>query len=498
MNSQPPNIILICSDQHRAASLGAYGNSICRTPNLDRLAGQGVTFDRCFAQNPICMASRSTIMTGLLSRNHRVFNNNMTLSRLVPTLADICQTAGYRTVAVGKMHLTTHHDGVPTAPYYGFAQLDCVEDNQIGPYFEWALKNFPEYEGYLVGTLFNLPRNEAYWQGRRDYRKECLAAWEEYVKPLEISATCNWGFGHYSPLPAEAHHNTWITDRAIAQLQAHNPATPLLQWVSYVQPHAPLAPPEKYRRLYRPEDVDARIGTDLDEAMLPLHTRAARMYYKTFTEQDHRILRALYYASVTFVDEQIGRFLKAVEQKLDLRNTIILYLSDHGELLGDYSLYGKTAYHYDSCIRVPLLCRWDEHWPAGQRANAITELTDLTPTLLEAAGMKVDALMDGRSFVGVLTSPGTAARDSAFIESYGGLPEDPSPTPLTWARTIRSDRWRATFYPRSDYGELYDLQNDPHELRNLWREARCREVVNDHRRRLLERVVAAEFPLRQL
>ena len=110
---------------------------------------------------------------------------------------DVCAAAGYRTAAFGKMHLTPEDEGVPAAPHYGFQYLDCVGDNKLGAYLDWALENFPEYKGYILGTLFNLPRGD-------ELQKEVLAAREKFVKPHEISSTCNWGFGHYSPLPEEA------------------------------------------------------------------------------------------------------------------------------------------------------------------------------------------------------------------------------------------------------------------------------------------------------
>ncbi|MBI4025449.1 MAG: sulfatase-like hydrolase/transferase [Verrucomicrobia bacterium] len=495
----PPNIILICSDQHRADRIGAYGSRVCQTPNLDRLASEGVPFTRCYSQNPVCSASRSTIMTGWLSRNHRVLTNGPSLSRSIPTVADSLHGAGYRTAAFGKMHLTPHSAGAPQAPHYGFEHLECAEDSRIGPYLDWAIRTFPDYEGYLIGTLFNLPKEEAYWKGRRDFRKEYLQAREKFVKPLEISHTCNWGFGHYSPLPEAAHPNTWITNRAIAHLEAHDSKTPLLMWVSYVDPHNPFDPPKRFREMYRPEDVEACIGVDADESLLPPHTRAVRKYFKDFTEQDHRILRALYYGSITFMDEQIGRFLKALEQKLDMHNTLIVYLSDHGELLGDYGIYGKTAYHYDPCIRVPMIFRWSARWTAGRRESAIMELTDLAPTLLDAAGMKANTPMDGVSFAELLDGRANAPpRDHAFIESYAGAPEDPTPAPLTWAKTIRSSRWRATFYPGASHGELFDMESDPHELHNLWLDPKCREVIEEHRKLLLDRLMLADYPVRRL
>jgi len=180
-----------------------------------------------------------------------------------------------------------------------------------------------------------------------------------------------------------------------------------------------------------------------------------------------------------------------------MENTIVVYTSDHGEILGDHGICGKCAYHYDSCIRVPMICRWDGHWAAGSRQEEIVESTDLPATLLAAAGVEHDVVMEGRSFEPLLRGEAwPEARGHAYSESYSGGPEDPTPAPLTWAKTIRTPRWRATFYPNADYGELFDLENDPQEVRNLWFEPACRGVIEEHRRILLDRLVMMDYPLR--
>lgn len=502
-----PNIVIICSDQHRAAALGAYGNRVCRTPNLDRLAAQGTLIERCYAQNPVCSPQRASLMTGRLSRNTGVMRNGIALRRDLPTLAGVLAGAGYRTAAVGKLHLTPQGEGVPTAspesPYYGFQHLDSVEDNRVGPYLDWVLANFPEYAGYSIGCLFNIPTAEAYWRGRRDLRSEYLQAREKFVKPLEISPTCNWGFGHYSPLPEEAHQNTWIANRACDQIDGHDAPRPLLLWVGFVDPHNPFDPPARFRDMYPVAGVESPIRQQGEEAgWSPHHHALYQGYFNAFTESDWRTLRALYYGSVTFMDQAIGRILARLEQKLDMRNTVIIYTSDHGEILGDHGICGKCAYHYDSCIRVPMIGRWDGHWQAGVRQREIVELTDLMPTLLAAAGIDRQPVMDGRSFEPLLAkgnhdtaSDRWAPRDHAYSESYSGAPEDPTPSPHHWAKTVRTDRWRATFYPDPGHGELFDMENDPCELRNLWHEASSREVIEQHRRILLSRMMLMDYPL---
>ena len=493
-----PNIVVICCDEQRADSLAAYGNPICRTPHLDRLAEQGTLFTRCYSQNPVCMPERASLISGNYSRHTGVFANSATMPRDVPTLPDLLAEQGYATAAFGKLHLGSQHDGWAEAPHYGFQHLVNVEDNSLGPYLDWALANFPEYEGYLVGTLFNLPPHDAYWQGKRDFRKEVMAAREQFVKPLEISDTCNWGFVHNSPLPPAAHKNTFIADRAIDYLRAADRAQPQFLWVSFVDPHPPIDPPKAFRDLYDPDTVDARIRQEGEEAGWSPHHRAMyENYYRPFTERDWRVMRAQYYGSVTFMDEQIGRVISALESTLDMENTLVVFTADHGEILGDHGICGKTAYHYDSCIRVPLIGRWDGHWRAGLRTDEITEHIGLAATLLDAAGLPNHAVMDGPSFAPLLTGePLANPRGCAYIESYSGGPEDPTPAPQTWARTIRTDRYRATFYPDASHGELFDMQEDPQELRNLWGDPAYREVIDAHRNLLLERLILMDYPVR--
>jgi arylsulfatase A-like enzyme len=476
-----PNVVVICTDQHRADTLGAYGSRLCRTPHLDRFAAQGVVLERCFSQNPVCMPSRATIATGLRSGRHGVLRNAAGLPRAFPTLGDALGKAGWRTAAVGKLHHTPQEEGPHPAPYYGFQELDMVEDNRIGPYLDWALANFPEHEGYLLGTLFNLPQDDAYWRGKRDLRREWESARRKHVAPLEISPTCNWGYGHFSPLPEEAHHNTWITDRALDRLRDGG-KRPLFLWASYVEPHNPFDPPRRFREMYRPGDMPPPAGLEADESLLPACTRGMRGFYRPFTGRDHQTLRALYYGSVTFLDEQIGRLLAGIERTLDMANTVVVFVSDHGELLGDHGIYGKNCYHYDPCVRVPCIARWDGRWGRGARSGATMELTDLFPTLLDAAGVRAPSPVDGVSLAPALAGKDAQGpRGHAFIESYGGGPCDPTPEALTHAKTIRTARWRATFFPEGSIGELYDLEEDPSELRNLWNDPARRGVLGEHR-----------------
>lgn len=491
-----PNIIIICADQHRADTIGSYGSTLCKTPVLDRLAGQGVQFDRCFANNPVCSPSRATILTGCQSRRHRLVRNGYTLTDQLPTFAETLQSSGYRTHAVGKLHITPHNRGIAEAPFYGFGQVENSEDPKIGPFLDWALQHYPQYEGYFLGTLFNLPTDEAYWKGRRDLRKEVARCRERYVKPLEISDTCNWGYGHYSPLPEEAHQTSWITERAIAAVKDPDADEPLLLWVGYQDPHNPFDPPARFGAMYDPEAMPSPVGREVDDRTLPPHLRAYRESLASFTDRDWRTLKALYYGSITFMDAAIGRLIHAVEANLDMRNTIIIYTADHGEILGDHGICGKWAYHYDACTRVPMIWRQDGRWPAGARRCGLIEHADFAPTLLAAAGIAPAGVMDGASYLPLLEgAPHPEGRDHAFIESYNGAPTDPTPPPLCWPRTIRTERWRCSFYADPAVGELYDLANDPDEIQNRYADPACRGIVDEHRQRLVSRLIRQDYPL---
>ncbi len=496
MPPKPPNLVVICSDHHRASASGCYGNPVVRTPSLDRLASQGVQFNRCFSQNPVCAPARGSLLTGCNCHRTGMLKNGTSLPPSLPTLASLWKANGARTAAVGKLHLTPQQEGPPQAPYYGFDRVLSVEDNSVGPYLDWALANFPEHEGYLLGTLFNIPTNPEFWKGRRDVRPDILPSREKHVLPRQISDTCNWGFGHDSPLPEAAHKNTWITDRALEIVNGHSADQPLCLWVGYVDPHNPFDPPGRFQRMYDPDSVDAPVYRPGEESGWTPHHKALHRYTGRFTPRDWRVLRALFYGSVTFLDEQIGRLLAGVESRLDLSNTIVLYTCDHGDLLGDHHIIGKNCYHYDGAIRVPLLARWDGRWKAGLKTDAFVEQPDILPTLLQAAGLaSAGAQPDGIPFTGVLdgTSP-EGERDHAFVESFSGAPEDRTPAPANWARTIRTARWRATFYPGL-IGELYDLAADPDETVNQFDDPRRREVVEQHRRLLVDRLLRLDYPI---
>ncbi|MCE9591517.1 MAG: sulfatase-like hydrolase/transferase [Planctomycetes bacterium] len=500
---RPPNILFICSDQHRADAMSCYGNPICRTPNLDRLAASGVLLERCHSQNPVCCPQRCSIMTGRLSRNHGRLTNGGSLRTDLPTLPSILAAHGYRTAAVGKLHLTSHADAIPATPYYGFQSVTPLEDSRIGPYLDWVLEKFPEQAGYSIGALFNLPTDENFWRGKRDFRKEYLAAREKYVKPLEISATCNWGFGHWSTLPEAAHQNTWLADRAIEQINGggrEQNDKPLFLWLGFVDPHNPFDPPGRFQKMYDPAAMPPPIFRPGEEAGWTPHHHAMRKYFSVFTRRDWQTLKALYYGSVTFMDEQIGRVLDHARRTLDMENTIVVYTADHGEILGDHGICGKSAYHYDPCHHVPMILQWEGRFAAGARRETITELTDIMPTLLDAAGVHTDAALDARSFAPLLMDDGSGytPRGHAYIESYAGGPEDPTHSPHTWAKTIRTDRWRATFYPDPEIGELYDMHNDPEETHNLWRDPAARPVIEDHRATLMTRMMLTDFPVASL
>ncbi|NLF23979.1 MAG: sulfatase-like hydrolase/transferase [Lentisphaerae bacterium] len=491
-----PNIVIICSDQHRADTIGSYGSTICRTPALDRLASQGVQFDRCLANNPVCSPSRATILTGCQSARHGLVRNGYALPHRLPTVAETLQAHGYRTHAVGKLHITPHNQGIAEAPFYGFEAVENSEDPKIGPYLDWAIEHYPDYAGYLIGTLFNLPTDDAYWRGKRDLRQEVARCREQFVKPHEISATCNWGYGHFSPLPEEAHQTTWITNRAIAAVEAHAGERPLMLWVGYQDPHNPFDPPARFRAPYAPDAMPSPIGRDVDDTPLPPHLRAFRRSLSGFTDHDWRTLKALYYGSVSFMDAAIGRLLQTVERRLDMRHTIVVYLADHGEILGDHGICGKWAYHYDACTRVPMIWRQDGRWAGGARRSAIIELGDFAPTLLDAAGIGAGPAMDGASYLPLLAGESLPGwRDHAYVESYNGAPTDPTPPPLCWPRTIRTDRYRCTFYADPAVGELYDLQEDPGECRNRYADPACRAIVDEHRQRLVSRLILRDYPL---
>ena len=458
MTHDRPNILWYCTDQQRFDTIGALGNPHVRTPNLDRFVAQSVAFTHAYCQSPICTPSRASFLTGMYpSRVHNTRNGNAvvppeTAERLVTrTLA----AAGYDGGLVGKLHLA----GAASA------QEPRVDD------------------GYRVFEYSHSPRND--WPlAEHDYARWLHDKGHDPAKVLSVPA----GYGglmaptpERDNVPPELHQSTWCTERAIAFIAADRAAdTPWLLSVNPYDPHPPYNPPwEYYRRydpsalpgpLFRPSDLETqgrltRAGVDFQsESRRPEAFRA-------------REVQAAYYAMIELVDEQFGRLLDALAAAGQAERTVVIFTSDHGESAGDHGLLQKGCRFFDGLTRVPLIWRWPGRFTAGLRSDALVELTDIAPTLLEIAGLPVPEETQGRSLLPLLQGAARADEHRSYVRceflDAVDLPDH------TRATMYRDRRWKLNVYHNHGLGELYDMQADPHEFDNLWDSPDHRDVRDE-------------------
>jgi arylsulfatase A-like enzyme len=274
-------------------------------------------------------------------------------------------------------------------------------------------------------------------------------------------------------------------------------STPWMMSVNMFQPHYPFYPSEEYLHRYDPAKMPspAYKEGELDDKtpfqQADHNGRGVYSFAKTTPEQ-HREITAAYYAMIEQVDTAMKEMLQTLDETGQADNTIVIYMSDHAEMLGDHGMFLKGPYFYDCLTRVPLIIRWPHRFKAGLKIDALVEMTDLAPTLLEAAGIPIPAGNQGRSLMPLLTGQTTTHRDSVYMEFLSGEVNSPLPPMLT---SLRTDRWKLNLCDKTKYGELYDLQNDPNEFTNLWNDPHSRDAREMMMLMLASRMIDASDPL---
>lgn len=487
-----PSFLFITTDQHRADCLGCYGNPAIRTPNLDRLAAEGVRMTRAYVNNPLCMPSRATLLTGRYPRAHRVWCNGVALPASEVSFGQLLGEAGYRTGCVGKMHFTPY--GAEARPGYYDAQKsweECDLGDWTGPYAGF------EYVQLTIGHCSPTAGHYGRWLGKR-----FPEAQKAYVQDGRLgrkapsAAPQTW----ISTLPVEAHHSTWVADRTLEFLDRHR-EEPFFLWASFPDPHHPFRPPEPYARLYSETEVPMPLRRQGElEDKPPLfrqysdgltrganrHEGAGMDWPGALTDEQLRDIIRYTYAMITLVDDSAGRILEGLEALGLAENTVVCFASDHGELLGDHGLMCKGPFHYEGLLRVPMLWRWPARFPAGRVTAGLAGLVDFTPTVLDLAEVTIPPFVQGRSLGRLLRGDTDTHRDGVLTEFQSAY------RPWLNLKTWRTPDWKLTYYAGEPYGELYDLRQDPGEFVNLYDSPDHREVRAALQERLLQELVLTE------
>jgi arylsulfatase A-like enzyme len=435
-----PNILWICTDQQRYDTVGALGNPAIHTPNLDRLAREGVAFTRAYCQSPVCTPSRASFLTGMYpSTIHACGNGNDRWSGAAPLVSRLLADAGYDCALSGKLHLSAAH-----------GRVERRAD-----------------DGYRVFQWSHGPQNR--WGPGNAY-----ARWlqEEGVDLDELNRNSR-------DIPPRLHHTTWCVRNAISFIEEHD-ETPWLMSVNTFDPHMPFDPPGEYMRRYDPGRMS---DPHFRESDLEAQAKLAAIDFQTRPRRPEELkardLKAAYYAMIELIDHNVGLLLECLERAGRRENTLVIFMSDHGEMLGDHGLLLKGCRFYEGLVRVPLIFSWPGRLAEGLVRDALVELIDVAPTVLELARIPQPDRMQGRSLLRLMTPAGAADahRDRVRCEYYRALnPDQPSVSGLidkegwegSYATMVRDARYKLVCYHGHPLGELFDLERDPHEFVNLW------------------------------
>ncbi|MEM7142097.1 MAG: sulfatase-like hydrolase/transferase [Actinomycetota bacterium] len=440
-----PNLLLITTDQHRWDWLGCHGTPGVETPNIDRLAASGVRFTEHVTNSAVCAPARIGLAAGTSPHRLGVFTNGDVLPDATPTYYQALRDAGYRVGCVGKLDLNKpEKQNGPTGDRpetyrWGFTDPVEVEGKMhaamgrgepLGPY-GWWLREQGLFDGFVA-----------------DYHTRLHEIINKIVRGPDDPPYEGVTFMADSVLPTHAFADSYIGRRSREWLRDAPEGRPWHLFVSFVGPHDPYDPPAEYAERFRRAPVPAPTLDPSDR-----RPQAVRLKEYGNTEDELVDARRQYSASLALIDDQIGEILATAEDRADAENTIVIFTADHGDMLGDHRLFQKTV-PYEAAVRIPLIVN-GPGITAGS-SDALTELIDVTATLLDLADVDPIAPIDGRSLVPLLTNPSLHHRDA------GVICEGPS-------RTLRTATHKYSHHVAVgwDTHELYDLVADPDETTNL-------------------------------
>lgn len=416
-----PNILVIMSDEHNASVLGCNGNNIVHTPNLDRLARNGIAFDSCYCNSPLCVPSRLSFTSGKYASRVSAWSNSCWLpSADYPSLPRAMNASGYESVLCGKMHYDKTRR-------YGFRE---------------------------IGSMNNSNKT-----GRGGRRKA------DDLKP-KPGISNRFDDFHTADNSSVTAHDKKVTAGTVEFLKNRKASDkPFFMIAGYLAPHFPLIVPEKYWRQYQGKIAMPKIPDGHLESQ-PLNYKHLRIGFNIENVPDDIVRkgRELYYGFTQWVDEEIGKVLDALADSEVADNTVIIYTTDHGENMGEHGLWWKNCM-YEHAARVPLIVSWPARWKGGQRRIQACSLLDVVRTIAELGGADVSVDWNGDSMVNWLDNPNTDWKDLAVSEYYAH-------NIASGFAMIRKGRYKYVYHTLADAShpaerQLFDLQTDPGEFDNL-------------------------------
>lgn len=458
------NVVLISCDQLSARWLGCYGDPSSATPNIDALAGRGVRFDSFIADLPVCMPCRAGTITGLAVRSHGVYCNGYELGADLPTFPRELQAGGVRTAGFGKFHLQCHgRSAYNDVTQYGFDEAATTEDIRAGEWLDWVRREQPEacYEA-LATVWSNMPHLTSYGPEKVNLKAVVEQA-RRRVGP-QTGPMVKY-HAYESRIPPNATQTFWVGQKAVEFLSRRRPGERFYVYVSFVSPHDPYDPPAGYLDRIAPAAVRAPLPPAwMDDPRPPRLFGESRILrrFEGLDTSGWQAVRRHYQASMAEIDDQVGRIAQAVQAGGLAGETVVLFTSDHGDMLGDHGLAYKGSWHYDACIRVPFIAA-GAGVAAGRVVSAPASTLDMCPTMLEMFGRKCPWAQAGVSLAPVLAGAEADQDRAVFSESFATYAVQ---EPHCHTRTLRTARYRYSLFGDGPE-QLFDLAADPDELNNL-------------------------------
>lgn len=431
-----PNILFIMCDQLRADALGAYGNGIVRTPNMDRLAQRGLMYTNAYSSCPVCMPARYTIRTGREPYTTGYYDNSGlhvpegaavgTEARCGAYLPRTMRSLGYRTFGIGKFHTDPWDEDLGYETQLRSEELYDTAEQAAGD----------DYARFIAG------QHPAY----------------RHIEQLHGERTDMYYMPQTSPLPADITVEAWAADQAVKLIGAVHDERPYFGFVSFIGPHPPFAPPVPFNRMYNPDvmpdPVRGDLAVDHTDEQLPWMNHL--IWAEDIDDPRARALKARYYGEITYIDGCLGRILDAVDSRPDADNTLICFYSDHGDHMGDHHAWQKESF-FEASARIPFLLSW----PAGVAKQGVCDdlvsLTDLFGIATHAAGEC--ETRDGMDVLGCLTGE---TKPRAHLFGWYGRPGTP-----TFKVMVRDPDWKYIYMANGGREQLFNLQTDRDELREL-------------------------------
>ena len=503
------NFVIFIVDQMRLDYLGCNGHKIIKTPNIDKIASVGTNFSNFFVASQVCMPNRASLMTGRYPSVHGLRFNGNYLKRDAVTFVDVLSKAGYKTSSVGKIHLQpmttksgyswikedalgsikeawwpdkndytleqqTHYEkdeyfDIPK-PYYGFQNVDLVSEHGHGGnahYIQWLRANLPDWEKYFD------PKNEI------PHNYSCKQAYR-------------------TPIPEEFYPTCFVEQKTVEFLNSiKKQSKPFISFVSFPDPHHPFTPPGKYWGMYNPEDFDVNLEYNSHKNPIEPMKKVRQMYLdglepelKTtvFMAEKRQIQEsmALTAGMITMIDDAIGNIISSLEKNDLYEDTVVIFTSDHGDYLGDFSLMLKGALPFNSITNVPFI--WsDPLIRKAKNSNALSSTIDIAPTILNRANVKPYWGIQGIDIMKSITNNESLRKD-LMIEYHDNMARFGFDKPA-FVRSLTTNEYRFTLYKDEPFGELYNLKEDPNETNNLFDNPTLLDIKLELTQRLINQMM---------